>query len=115
MDAVIQKGLGDIHGGYILVMLHLLQTHDKLMHAGLVIGHVIDIRQLHPHIVGIQHCIAGSLRDALLSKGQDIGQCLNHHQEVAVEHLHIPKGLLRLHKVVCILFLFHTHARYKGL
>ena len=115
MNAVVQKCLGNIHGIHVLVVFHLLQTHDELMHAGLAVGHVIDIRQLHPHIVGIQHRVAGSLRYALLSKGQDIGQCLNHHQEVAVEHLHIPNGFLRLHKVICILLLLHTYAGYKGL
>ncbi len=87
MDAVVQQRLGHVHGGDAGLVLQVLQGHDELVHAQAGVGHVIAVRQLLHQVVGVEHRARGGLGDALLAQGEEVGQGLHHHQEVAVEGL----------------------------
>ena len=94
MNSVVQQGLGDIHSRHAVFVFQMLQAHDELVHADLVVGHLIDVGELHPHIVGVQHGVLSRRRYALPSQGQNVGKRLHHHQEVAVELFYLADGAL---------------------
>ena len=64
------------------------------MHADFVVGHLIDVGELHPHVVGVQHGVLSRRRYALPSQRQNVGKRLHYHQEVAVELFHLADGML---------------------
>ena len=93
MDAEVQQPLGHVHGGDAGVVGQALEGHDELVHAQAWVGHVIPVGQLLHQVVGVEHRPGGSLGDALLAQGEEVGQGLHHHQEVAVEAAHLAHGL----------------------
>ena len=96
MDAVVEHGLGHVQGRYAGFFLQFLQRHHKLVHADPVVGHRKNVGQLHPHVIGVQHGVLRGLRNALASDGQQVGQCADHHQEIAAERPHVADGFRRI-------------------
>ena len=85
------------------------------MHAQTRAGHVIDVGQFGPHVVGVEHRVPGRIRYALPAKSQDVGQGLHHHQEVAVEGLNASDGLSRFLKGQGSVGIFYrNHAGQEG-
>ena len=90
---MVEHGLGHIQSGHAGLLLQLLQTDDKLMHAGAIISQRIDILQLFFHIVGIQYGIFSCRRYSLATDREDVRQRLHRHQEVAAERAHVSDAL----------------------
>ena len=82
MDTVIKQRFCNIQGRDIPLVFFLLQCHDELMHTGMLIGHLIVSGELMHHIVGVEDCRGGCLRDPLFSKGQDVAKGTYNYQEV---------------------------------
>ena len=115
MDAVVQQGLGHVHGGDPLLPLEPGQSEDELVHAGPVaVSDVVAVPQHLPHIVGVEHRALGGLGDSLAPQGQEIRQGLHHHGEVAVEALHAANGLGRVLELQPILPLRRVVQRQEG-
>ena len=53
MNAVVKQALGDIKRGNTGFFMQPIQRHDKLVHTGAGVGHVVDILQRGHHIIRI--------------------------------------------------------------
>ena len=96
-------------------MEQVSDIHDELMHACSIVSHGIDVVQLLPQVVCIQHCVGGRFRNALLAKGHDIGQGPDDDQEVSVEHLDSAHGLVCNGVMISVLVLADAITRQEVL
>lgn len=74
-------------------MLFLFQCHDKFMHAGVVICHLVVAGELVHHVVGIQHSGCGCFRDTFSAKCQNIAEGTDNNQEIGRKAADISDGV----------------------
>ena len=114
VDAVVQQALGDVHGGAAGGVLQVLEGHDELVHTGPGVGHGVFFAQALHHVVGVEDRVSGRLGDALPAQGEDVGQGLHHHGEVAVKILHPADGMFGRGQMIPRLILCHHRSRQEA-
>ena len=93
MIPAVDERLCDV-GGMHLVLQHLLgRGHDALMHAGAVVGDIVNAAQLVHDVVGVEDCVLTGLLKALAAKGADVAVRFDYNAEVAVKALDLADGI----------------------
>ena len=70
VQAKVEHALGKVERGDARLLVEIDKRHDELVHADLVIGHGELLRELHAHIVGVEHGVLRRLGDALPAQRQ---------------------------------------------
>src|SRR5690242_9430629 len=91
MKTEVDQALGNVSGFYSILRLQTIAEHD-LVHRSRFVRQVVDAFKLLANVVGVEHCVFGSLTQAVGTVGEDIGQRTHEHTEVAVEGAHATNG-----------------------